>query len=105
VRLLVRVRSDHDHVHRRFVDSRYERTVGGQLSLGAKPRSYQVTQAIIGRRRATRPFELRPDSRHSRLESACRQPDNQPAVPDVIAQTHTTMTVTVVSATTASHVC
>ena len=53
-RELVRVRSDHDHVHRPFVrDANYGRTVGGQLSLGAKPRSYQVTPAIIGRRRAT----------------------------------------------------
>jgi len=31
----------------------FGRTVGGQLSLWAKPRSYQVTPAIIGRWRAT----------------------------------------------------
>jgi len=37
-----------------------KRTVGGHLSLGAKPRSYQVTPAIVERRRATRPLIARP---------------------------------------------
>src|SRR5437763_9506953 len=54
VRPLVRLRSDPDHVHRPFVRyPNYGRTVGGQLSPGAKPRSYQVTPAIIRQRRAT----------------------------------------------------
>lgn len=36
------------------------RTAGGQTSLGAKPRFYQVTAAILGQRRATKPMEVRP---------------------------------------------
>jgi hypothetical protein len=39
VRALVRVRSDHNHPHRPFVES-LKRTFGGQLSVGAMPRSY-----------------------------------------------------------------
>ena len=38
------------------LDATYGRTSGGQSSLGAKPRSYQVTPEILGRQRATRPM-------------------------------------------------
>ena len=43
VRVLVGVRPDHDHPHRPFVGIPDERMPGGQISVGAMPRSYQVT--------------------------------------------------------------
>jgi hypothetical protein len=64
VRALVRVRSDHNHPHRPFVES-LKRTFGGQLSVGAVPRSYQVTPKVLGRRRATEPFRARPTGRRA----------------------------------------
>jgi hypothetical protein len=42
-----------------------KRTVGGHTSVGAMPRSYQVTPAILGRRRATRPLLASPQGRHN----------------------------------------
>jgi hypothetical protein len=40
---------NHDHVLRPFVDGSTERTSGGHRSVGALPRSYQVTPAVLGR--------------------------------------------------------
>src|ERR1035438_4595582 len=60
------------------------------------PRSYQVTPAVLGRRRATQALPVRPSSRRSSRESARRQPENQPDRSDVTVQTPRTMTVTAV---------
>src|SRR4029077_15336409 len=61
---LVGVRSDHDHLLCPLDWlSPVGRTAGGQTSLGAKPRSYQVTAAILGRRRATQRMKVRPPGR------------------------------------------
>ena len=51
------------------------------------PRSYQVTPAVLGRRRATGALPVRPGSRRGSRESARRQPENQPDGSDVTAQT------------------
>src|SRR5688500_18022309 len=51
------------------------------------PRSYQVTAKVLGRRRATEGFPVRPARRRSTEESARRQPENQPQRSDVTAQT------------------
>src|SRR5512146_1856873 len=59
----------------------YERTSGGQASLGALPRSYQVTPAILGRRRATKAVEVRPRSTGTAGVSPS-PPENQPARSD-----------------------
>ena len=59
VRHLVRVRPEHDHLHRPFVGIPDERIAGGHISVGAMPRSYQVTPEILGRRRATQPPTVR----------------------------------------------
>src|SRR5215213_3583397 len=61
------------------------------------PRSYQVTPKVLGRRRATQALPVRPASRHSSLESARRQPENQPQPSDVTAQTRAIVPVTGVS--------
>jgi hypothetical protein len=58
------------------------------------PRSYQVTPEVLGRRRATQARPVRPGTRHRRLESARRQPENQPQRSDVTAQTRATLPVT-----------
>jgi hypothetical protein len=55
MRVLVRVRPDHDHLHRPFVrlnndEADRRRTA---LTQGKVPRSYQVTPVVLGRRRAT----------------------------------------------------
>ena len=50
------------------------------------PRSYQVTPAVLGRRRATQALPVRPSSRRSSRESARRPPENQPDKPDVAAK-------------------
>src|SRR5215204_1189480 len=60
------------------------------------PRSYQVTPEVLGRRRATQALPVRPASRHSSLESARRQPENQPQPSDVTAQTRAIFPVTAV---------
>jgi hypothetical protein len=65
------------------------------------PRSYQVTPKVLGRRRATQAWPVRPGRRHRRLESARRQPENQPQRPDVTAHTRATLTVTRVLDTSA----
>jgi hypothetical protein len=39
-----------------------KRNFGGQPSLGAMPRSYQVTPKVLERRRATKAFEVRPEA-------------------------------------------
>jgi hypothetical protein len=49
---------------------------------------------VLGRRRATEEFPVRPARRHSTEESARRQPENQPQRSDVTAQTQPTLTVT-----------
>jgi len=43
-----------------FVGITDEQIVGGHISVGAMPRSYQVTPAILERRRATQPPTVRP---------------------------------------------
>ena len=73
VRALVRVRPDHDHLHRPFVGITDERIAGGHISVGAMPRSYQVTPAILGRRRATQHRSVRPTGRQKVNESARRR--------------------------------
>ena len=52
---LVDIRSDHDH-YQPSLQSRLplKWTSSGQTSVGAMPRSYQVTPEILGRRRATK---------------------------------------------------
>ena len=72
-----------------------KRISGGQLSREAKPRFYQVTPAVLGRRRATQALPVRPSSRRSSQESARRQPEDLPVRSDVTAQA-ITLTVTVV---------
>src|SRR5947207_15284941 len=64
-----------------------KRISGGQLSREAKPRFYQVTPAVLGRRRATQALPVRPSSRRNRQESARRQPEDLPVASDVTAQT------------------
>ena len=65
-----------------------KRISGGQLSREAKPRFYQVTPAVLGRRRATQSFAGQAwQSRRSRHESARRQPEDLPVGSDVTAQT------------------
>jgi hypothetical protein len=54
VRALVRVRSDHDHLHRPFVwFGRRSGSPADSSHSGRMPRSYQVTPKVLGRRRAT----------------------------------------------------
>src|SRR3712207_434651 len=93
---LVRIRADHDHLppSLRLVESPTKRISGGQLSLRAVPRSYQVTPKVLGRRRATEASPVRPDRRRSTEESARRQPENQPQRSDVTAKTGASLTVT-----------
>ena len=57
---LVSVRSDHDHPHHPLDRDTEEQITGGHISVGARPRSYQVTPAILGRQRATQPQQVRP---------------------------------------------
>ena len=59
-----------------------ERISGGQTSVGAVPRSYQVTPAILGRRRATEPKPVRPQVDRAQGESARRRPRTQPRQSD-----------------------
>ena len=60
VRGLVRVRPDHDHLHRPFSRGSNGRISGRHISVGAMPRSYQVRPAIHGRRRATQRAQVKP---------------------------------------------
>src|SRR5690242_17754093 len=46
---------------------------GGHTSVGAMPRSYQVTPAVLRRRRATEPKQARPNARQAKRESARRR--------------------------------
>ena len=48
---------------------------------------YQVTPAVLGRRRATQALPVRPSSRRRSRESARRQPKDLPVGSDVTAQT------------------
>ena len=92
------VRADHDHMHRPFVWlTTDEADLGGQLSLGRMPRSYQVAPKVLGRRRATQPMPVRPAGRQAVTESARRQPENQPHGSDVTARRSKTLTVTAVT--------
>ena len=52
------------------------RIPGGHISVGAMPRSYQVTPGILGRRRATQPKKVRPtaDSMEKGQPAADREP-------------------------------
>jgi hypothetical protein len=71
-----------------------KRILGGQLSLGAMPRSYQVTPKVLGQRWATEALPVNPDGRLNTRESAHRQPENQPIRSDDTAQPAATLTVT-----------
>jgi hypothetical protein len=51
-----------------------EADFGGQPSLGAMPRSYQVTPKVLGQRWATEAMPVKPDGRRGTRESAHRQP-------------------------------
>ena len=87
VRDLVRVRPDHDHPHRPFVGIPDERIAGGHISVGAMPRSYQVTPAILGRRRATQPTAGQTHRPTDRLtESARRRPRTYRPASDATAR-------------------
>jgi hypothetical protein len=63
VRALVCVHTDHDHLHRPFVGENRptERISGGHTSVGAMPRSYEVTPKVLGWRRARRLKPVRPN--------------------------------------------
>jgi hypothetical protein len=86
VGLLVRVRADHDHVHRPF-NLTTKRTPADTSHSGPMPSSYQVTPAVLGRRRATQHRSVTPTGRQKVNESARRRPENQPQRSDVTAQT------------------
>jgi hypothetical protein len=58
---------------RRLVEPRTKRITGGQPSRKAKPRFYQVTPAVLGRRRATRAVPV-DHGRRGRLAPGRRQP-------------------------------
>ena len=61
VGLLVRIDPDYDHSWSPFL--RWPPTTGRQrtgLSGGVKPRSYQVTLALLGQRRATQRMQVKP---------------------------------------------
>ena len=73
-----------------------KRISGGQLSREAKPRFYQVTPKVLGRRRRHKLYRSGQSSRHSSRESARRQPEDLPDASDVTAQTLITLTVTAV---------
>ena len=64
-----------------------ERTSGGHGSLGAMPRSYQVTPVILERRRATQRMKVRPRSTAS-LRVSPPPPEDQHRRSDVTAQHH-----------------
>src|SRR5690349_3327343 len=50
-----------------------KRISGGHTSVGAMPRSYQVTPKVLRRRRATEPKQVRPNGRQAKRESARRR--------------------------------
>src|SRR5947209_17522323 len=50
-----------------------KRISGGHTSVGAMPRSYQVTPVVLRRRRATEPKQVRPNGRQAKRESARRR--------------------------------
>jgi hypothetical protein len=56
---------------------------GGHISVGAMPRSYQVTPGILGRRRATQPKKVRPtaDSMEKGQPAADREPSRPRRTP------------------------
>ncbi len=60
----------------------YGRTAGGHASLGAKPRSYQVTPGILGRRRATQRMEVSHLGRQRSLGVSPPPSENQPVWSD-----------------------
>ncbi|MCA1701185.1 MAG: hypothetical protein LC790_20720, partial [Actinobacteria bacterium] len=69
-----------------FVGITDKQIVGGHISVGAMPRSYQVTPAILGRRRATQPPTVRPKSRHQAYGSARRRTEDLPVMSDATAR-------------------
>ena len=83
VRALVRVRPDHDHLHRPLIGIDNEPIPGGHISVGAMPRSYQVTPGILGQRRATQPKKVRPtaDSMDRGQPAADREPSRPRRTP------------------------
>jgi len=56
------------------LDATYGRTSGGHTSLGAKPRSYQVTPEILGRWRATQRVQVRPKADSQYLSQPVTSP-------------------------------
>ena len=73
-----------------------KRISGGQLSREAKPRFYQVTPKVLGRRRATQALPVRPKQSTQKSRVARRRPEDLPDGSDVTTQTPKTMTVRVV---------
>jgi hypothetical protein len=63
-----------------------ERIVGGHISVGAMPRLYQVTPAILRRRRATQHPSVKPGWSTESQWSARRQPEDLRVVSDATAQ-------------------
>jgi hypothetical protein len=74
---LVNVHPDHDHCGFPSL-SLAKRTAAGQISLGAMPRSYQVTASVLGRRRATQRTEVRPGTGRHRYEESARRRSREP---------------------------
>jgi hypothetical protein len=76
VRGLVRVRPDYDHLRHPFSwGSTDSGSSANRPHSGAVPRSYQVTPAVLGRRRATQRFPVRPSGRQAGYGSARCQPE------------------------------
>jgi hypothetical protein len=67
------------------------------------PRSYQVTPKVPRAATGDITFPGQPGRRHSTLESARRQPENQPRWSDVTAATEATLTVTALSSSAGSY--
>jgi Resolvase, N terminal domain len=84
VRALVRFHPNHDHVPVPSLNiTRRSRSPADTTQSGPLPRSYQVTPAVLGRRRATQRKPVRPTGRQWQRESARRRPRTQPDQPDV----------------------
>ena len=82
----------------RLVNAEWSGSPADTCHARRKPRFYQLTPAILGRRRATGALLVSPRRRRSSRESARRQPEHLPVGSDVTTQTQKTMTVTTVSA-------
>ena len=86
VRALVGVRPEHDHLHRPFVGIPNERIAGGHISVGAMPRSYQVTPGSSDGGGRHNHRQSGPTARHQAYESARRRTEDLPVEPDATAR-------------------